>query len=133
MSDVKTVLIVEDDAEDVNLLTDALEEIDPALELLVAYNGLEALTILDKLTAPPRLIILDINLPKMNGINCLAEIKKDKRYSDIPVILFSSTFLHYSQDTLKQLGALHCIKKPNNYGELRTTSQFFYSLISQVK
>ncbi|HYG14963.1 MAG TPA: response regulator [Bacteroidia bacterium] len=126
----KTVLIVEDDPEDINLLTEAFSEIDPAMEFLTAHNGLEALTILDKSTIQPHLIILDMNLPKMNGINCLAEIKKDKRYTGIPVVLFSSTFLHYSQDALKDLGANYCIKKPNNYGELRTTSLFFYSLLS---
>lgn len=127
----KTVLIVEDDPEDINLLTEAFAEIDPAIEFLTAYNGLEALTILDKTTTRPDLIILDMNLPKMNGMNCLAEIKKDKRYVGIPVVLFSSTFLHYSQDALKKMGANHCIKKPNNYGELRTTSLFFYTIMSE--
>ena len=72
----KTIMIVDDDPDDVQLFCEAVAEIDPLYNCLVAYNGEEALKLLQNTNTTPDFIFLDLNMPRMNGKQCLAQFKK---------------------------------------------------------
>jgi chemotaxis family two-component system response regulator Rcp1 len=88
------VLLVEDNPGDVRLTKEALKESKMVNNLHVAWDGVEALTFLRK-EGPyadmpsPDVILLDLNLPKKNGREVLAEIKQDPRLARIPVVILT--------------------------------------------
>jgi CheY-like chemotaxis protein len=94
ISTVRTVLCVDDDADDRELVCFTIGEIDPSLKVVHAEDGVEALDYLTKAkgeAALPCLVILDINMPKMDGKQTLSEIKKDEQLSILPVVVFSTS------------------------------------------
>ena len=111
------ILIVDDDAEDIELFTEAVEEIDSEINCVEAYNGLEALKVLKRNSLLPNYIFLDINMPLMNGKKCLEEIKRNNNYKDIPVIIYSTTTDQKQIDECLSLGA-GFLTKPNTFDEL---------------
>ncbi len=111
------ILIVDDDAEDIELFTEAVLEIDESINCVEAYNGLEALKVLKRNAFLPNIIFLDINMPLMNGRKCLEEIKKSPSYSHIPVIIYSTTTDAKQIEECRNLGA-DFLTKPSSFEEL---------------
>ncbi len=90
------VLLVEDSPGDVRLTQEALREANQAVQLHVATDGVEAMQFLrnegDHAHAPcPDLILLDLNLPRMDGREVLAQIKEDERLRTIPTIILTTS------------------------------------------
>jgi CheY-like chemotaxis protein len=88
------ILLVEDNEGDVEIVQSALEDWRDGCKLTVAYNGADALECLR--TGPcaqqkPDLILLDINMPGMDGKECLKRLKHDEALSSIPVSMFTSS------------------------------------------
>ena len=107
----KILLIVDDDSYDRLFFKNAIEEIDAAILCLEAGNGIEALELLKEATVLPDFIFLDLNMPLMDGKECLAELKRDAKLKDIPVIIYStSDYIKDIEDTRK-LGAAHYLTK----------------------
>jgi CheY-like chemotaxis protein len=111
------ILIVDDDAEDIELFTEAVRVIDETIGCVEAYNGLEALKILKRNALLPNFIFLDINMPLMNGRKCLEEIKSNANYRHIPVIIYSTTTDKKQIEECRRLGA-DFLTKPNSFDEL---------------
>lgn len=113
---IKTILLVDDDQDDQLLFQDALSETDNSVDYLSAFNGVEALEKLNSQTIPiPDLIFMDVNMPKMNGIDCLKEIKKSDDFKNIPVMMYStSSFSEYKKVCFEN-GAIDYIVKPDDY------------------
>lgn len=112
-----TILNVDDDEEDIEIFCDAVREIDPSIICLIAHSAEEAMQILTSDVALPSYIFLDINMPKIDGNACLREIKKDKRLSKIPVIMYSTHTPRKDIETYKSLNAGFLIKQ-NSFNEL---------------
>jgi CheY-like chemotaxis protein len=90
----RVVLCVDDDADDREVVCYTISEIDPSLKVEHAADGLEAIEYLAKAKetdALPCLVILDINMPRMDGKQTLAAIKKDAKLSELPVVVFSTS------------------------------------------
>ena len=90
------VLLVEDSPGDVRLTREALREANPAIHLQVATDGVEAMAFLRHegihvRAARPDLILLDLNLPKMDGREVLAQIKADDSLKTIPTIILTTS------------------------------------------
>ena len=88
------ILYAEDDEDDQQLIRESFTNYTSNVEIIIANNGVEAVSYLNNLPASkpkPCLIILDINMPRMNGLEALKEIKANKRFSDIPAILFTTS------------------------------------------
>ena len=88
------VLYADDDNDDLQLLKDAFSQYSKEVDLVTALDGRQALSFLENLpeTAPePCLIILDINMPKINGKEVLVRIRQLERFKEIPVILFTTS------------------------------------------
>ncbi len=86
-----TLLIVDDDPDDLWLFS--VYEINKGYRCITASNGKEALQLLQNAIVKPHYIFMDLNLPVMNGKECLREIKKKPRFADIPVIIYSTSKL----------------------------------------
>jgi CheY-like chemotaxis protein len=113
-----TYFIVDDDPDDQELFVEALQGLDEACNCVTAFNGQEALQKLNEIPSSPDFIFLDLNMPRMNGKQFLAEIKKIKTLRDIPVIIYStSTDKKDILDTI-ELGAVYFLEKPNRFNDL---------------
>ena len=92
--ETRTVLCVDDDPDDREIVCYTISEIDPSLQVAHASDGVEALNYLLKAkeeNSLPCLVILDINMPRMDGKQTLAEIKQDTDLSKLPVVVFSTS------------------------------------------
>jgi chemotaxis family two-component system response regulator Rcp1 len=85
------ILLVEDNPGDVELVREALNEGKVRNELHVAMDGVEAIRFLKQSNPCPDLILLDLNLPRMNGREVLQEIKSDPKLGIIPVVVLTSS------------------------------------------
>jgi CheY-like chemotaxis protein len=92
----------------------------------VKHNGMDALQWLNEATTPPDYIFLDINMPVMDGKECLVEIRKNPRLKEIPVIIYSTASEPREIATLYFLGASSYITKPRSYNELMPVLLSFF-------
>ena len=104
------ILYVDDDSEDREIFIEILEEIDPAITVVEASNGIETISILasDDL---PDIIFLDINMPLLNGDQTLVEIRKDERLNNTKVVMYSTYVSQTSIPTYENLNAQY-LNKP---------------------
>lgn len=124
-----TILYADDDHDDRDLMSEALTKIDPTISCIIANDGRQALNILKDNTQLPDCIFLDINMPVMDGKKCLIELKKNKRFRAIPVVIYSTTTDKDEIDELYTLGASTYIQKPNNFTDLYETLNTFVKLV----
>lgn len=113
-SEIK-IMLVEDNIEDATFTERVLRLNKLHKDLVLAASGLEALEALEKCDReanPPNLILLDINLPDISGIDLLKQIKKDARFSKIPVVILTGS--NEDEDIQKSydLGAGSYLVKP---------------------
>ena len=90
----KTILYVDDDVDDIAMLRYAIETVDSGHQIIEATDGLHALNLLNQLHEKnelPCLIVLDINMPRMDGKETLAALQVDRKLASIPVVLFSTS------------------------------------------
>ncbi|NUP97566.1 MAG: response regulator [Planctomycetaceae bacterium] len=127
-----SILIVEDNPGDIGLLRAAFQKIDPTIELVFAGDGIEALALLRR-DHRPDLVLLDLNLPRMDGRELLALIKKDPLLRPIPVLVLTSSAAESDVRNVYDLQANGYLVKPDEYSgylELaRQTRQYWFSTI----
>ena len=111
----KIFLLAEDDKDDRELFHEALSGINTNIILYCTENGSEAVDKLVNLHKKPHLIFLDINMPVMNGWQCLKQIKDDPNYRQIPVIVYSTSSHQKERDFAMDLGAIHFFSKPDDF------------------
>lgn len=112
------ILLADDDSDDTDMFGEALAIIDRKIIIHCAFNGSEALKILDELNEKPQLIFLDLNMPIMTGWECLMQLKEDDRYKHIPVIMISTSSHQKEMDMAAKLGAFCYFVKPSNFNDL---------------
>lgn len=113
------VLIVDDDEDDRDLFCIAVHELDPKIDCILARNGEEALQGLQFEKFPkPDLIFLDLNMPRLNGIQFLRELRKDRHLQAIPVVIYTASQQQKELEEAKELGAEHYFAKPNSFRAL---------------
>ena len=115
------LLLVEDTPSDVRLIREALKDTPVPVEITVAYDGVEAMEILraSDVTGQnrPDLMLLDLNLPRMNGREVLAEVKSSPTLKQIPILVMTSS---HADEDIAQAYALNAncyITKPGDLGE----------------
>ena len=113
------ILLVDDDFDDCELFTEIVKEIDRASKVISLHDGIEALRYLNEEGAPtPDLIFLDINMPRMNGKQVLIVLRKDERFSRIPVIIYSTSIPDREANFYSSHG-VNCLVKPSTYQGLK--------------
>jgi CheY-like chemotaxis protein len=120
MQENRNILIAEDDSDDRLLLETAFRETGVKIHLIFATNGVELLKILTSSHAPvyPRVILLDLNMPKKDGREVLKEIKQHPHLKKIPVIIFTTTKSEAEIKRCYELGANTYVVKPDSYADL---------------
>jgi CheY-like chemotaxis protein len=110
-------MLIDDDQDDQESFISALEEVNGVTLFGIANDGKEALTKLNKSSILPAMIFMDINMPIMNGIDCLGRIMADPTMREIQVVMLSTDVYHH--DKTKALGAAGFIKKQTSIPALR--------------
>lgn len=113
----KQILLVEDDELDVISVKRSLNKLDHEYKLHVAYNGKEALTMLrqEEEELKPDVILLDLNMPKMNGLEFLRTLRADEKLRDLRVFIMTTSADGPDRTLTEQLGISGYIIKPLNY------------------
>jgi CheY-like chemotaxis protein len=119
-----TIFWVDDDPDDLELFQEVLLDLTTQYKLLKFYNGREVLNFLSTLTLHdyPRLIILDMNMPVMDGRETLSTLKGDKRYKQIPVVVFTTSSSEMDRRFCNQFNTT-MITKPPRYERLKEVVQ----------
>jgi two-component system response regulator len=121
------VLLVEDEADDAELLTRALVALRPGTRVAVAADGVEALQQLFNENAAaalrPKLIVLDLRLPRLDGFQVLRCIAADARTAKIPVVVLSGTCSPEDVGASRSYGAKACMRKPHSGGDLQRLAE----------
>ncbi|AWK07044.1 response regulator [Flavobacterium crocinum] len=115
----KIILLADDDTDDTEMFCEALEEINENITCHCAENGSQAWKILNQINEKPQLIFLDLNMPVMNGWDCLKLVKQDSHYKDIPVIMISTSSHKNDIEMASKLGSICYLVKPNSFKDLK--------------
>ena len=121
------LLFVDDDADDRNLIQEFLEaqNYHAALFFEDAFSVLKYLNSLQEDAALPHTIITDVNMPKMSGIDLLRELKENKRYQIIKVVMLSTANQEDYWNECERLGALQFFQKPSTYTDMKQMISYF--------
>jgi CheY-like chemotaxis protein len=114
------ILVVDDDLEDHLILLEYFKEMGNDQHVKFLENGQRAITYLEQLTEDcllPKLIVLDLNMPILNGTQTLLQIKRDSRLKHIPIIIFSTSENENEKRKCLSFGALEYLVKPVTYDE----------------
>jgi len=117
MTDEGRILLVEDNPDDEALTLRALKKNHIMNEVIVAHDGVEALEWLAKADVMPQVILLDLNMPKMSGIEVLKRIREDQRTHLVPVVVLTSS--KEDEDVVQSYaaGANSYVRKPVDFAE----------------
>ncbi|MBP1222457.1 response regulator [Flavobacterium sp. 1355] len=114
-----TILLIEDDELDIISVERSLKKIESEYELHTAYNGIEALRLLrdPNVGLRPDVVLLDINMPRMNGIEFLKVIREDEQLKHLKVFIMTTSSEINDRSEAEKLGISGYIIKPLNYTE----------------
>ena len=126
-----TCFLIDDDLDDQEIFAMAVKEFSESIRCYFADDGVKALEKLNKENFVPHFIFIDINMPRMNGIECLEHIKNINHLKSVPVCMFSTSADPLIIQKTKELGAIEFIvKPPSNYVLSQLLNGFFNSYIS---
>jgi CheY-like chemotaxis protein len=118
MPAARNIFLIDDDEDDRWLFAEALARTVPQVKCESAASGQEAIQFLDASSVLPDCIFLDLNMPGMDGKNCLTQLKSHPKLKTIPVIVYSTSNYHKDIEETKALGADEFIIKPSDYTQL---------------
>jgi CheY-like chemotaxis protein len=141
LPEIRPILLVEDSPRDLELTLTALEKCQLANEIIVARDGAEAVDYLfgtgvhaGRLHGDPSVVLLDLKLPKIDGLEVLERVKKDQKLRHIPIVMLTSS--REEQDLVKsyELGVNAFVVKPVEFNEFFKAIQdlgVFWALLNE--
>jgi len=130
------VLYADDDPDDIKFVEDSFAEATHNIELVTTFNGLDLLKYLENLTSidpDPCLIILDVNMPMLNGKETLQKVRQMNRFQDIPVVLFTTSSTDQDKNFAKQFNAGFITKPLDNAQMKNITDRFIEHCSDEVR
>ena len=126
----KFILLGEDDADDQEMLKEVFATIDASFILFFVNNGGEILSALGKLREDqmPCLIVLDYNMPGLNGADILRKLSSNDQYKNIPKVVWSTAGSEKFRNLCLELGAVDYVIKPSNVTELEKIARYMLSI-----
>jgi CheY-like chemotaxis protein len=123
------ILLADDDPEDRLIMAESFGEINLSDVIDFVDNGETLLAYLDNIQQGvlPTLIVLDLNMPRMNGTQTLKSLKQHARYKRIPVTIFSTSVNEIEMEECLKTGAVSYVVKPVTYKECVDTAKAFYN------
>lgn len=128
---LKTIYLADDDPDDRYLICDAIKRIDPEIQIIEAENGSDLLLSIDeKELLSSVLIVLDMNMPRMNGLETLIAIRSNPFHATVPAVMISTSADPRLVESAYKEGINDFISKPNSYDEFvdlagKLVSRFF--------
>jgi CheY-like chemotaxis protein len=114
------ILLADDDMDDCIFFKEALDELLIKTNLTTVHDGEQLMIYLSETSRELiDVLFLDINMPRKNGFECLAEIKQNKNLKDLPVIIFSTSFEQEVVNSLYESGAHYFIRKPSEFAQFK--------------
>ncbi|NNF20187.1 MAG: response regulator [Flavobacteriaceae bacterium] len=117
------IVLADDDDDDRLLFTEALEETSIAATVTTFDNGVDLMAYLISDEPLPDIIFLDLNMPLMNGEECLRDIRNEPDLKRIPIIIYSTSLDLDKVKTLRKRGANYYIQKPAYFHQLKMVLQ----------
>jgi CheY-like chemotaxis protein len=117
MTALRRIMLIDDDPDDQIFFRDAVQSIHPGLGCELASTCQEAFKQLET-PPPPDFIFMDLNMPVMNGFDCLAYLKNKPAYREIPIVIFTTSKNPNDITRTKQLGARWFMTKPDDFNLL---------------
>ena len=122
------LLLVDDDADDRTFFCDALGLIDSTIECEIAVDGMDALKKLRTTAQLPDAIFMDVNMPLMDGRECVEKLRADSRLKHIRVVMLSTSSSLRDVSRFELLGATYMVK-PSDFNQLVRTLRTFISRV----
>ena len=142
MNGLKTILLVEDNPKDVELTLEALRDTNLANKVVTVKDGIEALEFLqckgdfkERNKENPAVILLDIKMPRMDGIELLKIIRNDSEFKTLPVVMLTSSREEPDLKKSYELGVNAYVVKPVNFQDFITAVKqlgVFWAIINEV-
>lgn len=129
------ILIADDDAEDQHIMFQIFKELGYASNIVFVADGPSLLSYISQ-SEPGAvgLIILDLNMPKLNGTETLRMLKGNNQFRHIPVIIFSTSVNEIEKSRCFELGAKDYLTKPTRYSEyIDTCKRFFQEARAHIR
>ncbi len=128
------IFLADDDFDDRQLFSEALEELPFLVEVVTFDNGVTLMAeLLKPETKLPDLIFLDLNMPLMNGEECLADIRDESKFANIPIIIYSNYLDIPKVELLYSKGANRFLKKPEQFSKLKSALSYCIESIESIK
>lgn len=119
--------IIDDDIDDQQIFCEALRCIDQECECIVANDCLRGIEMLEQLATPPDMIFIDLNMPRIGGIECTTRIRKQALMSDVPIVIFSGALPSRVIAEARLAGASEYFIKPSTMTDLtQVLKQLFH-------
>lgn len=131
----KTILLVEDDADDIELTLRALKRSNIRNGITVVHDGAEALDLLFSAGAMPAVVLLDLKLPKIDGLEVLRRLRADPRTELLPVVVLTSSNEERDIAASYRLGVNSYVRKPvdfNRFAEAVCQLGLYWLLLNEV-
>jgi CheY-like chemotaxis protein len=125
MPTLPAILIVDDSDNDITLLRRAFDQEGVKNDLHVCKSGAEALDYLARASTLPRLMLLDINMPAMNGFEVLRRVKDHPQWRQIITVIFTTSMRSQDKTRASELGADSFLTKPMDNDDLRMVVRHF--------
>lgn len=116
---MRTIFMLDDDADESMIVQSALEELGENVQLRWFYNFEDLCKSLEASKTLPDMLLLDINLPGQTGIECLKELKSHPAFHTIPVIMYTNSDYKENIRQCFKLGATAYVKKSSSFGLLK--------------
>jgi CheY-like chemotaxis protein len=119
------IIFADDDSDDLELITGYFKQFDPSINVLEFKNGKEVLKFLEEfaiVTALPMLVVLDVNMPKINGKETLIAMRKHPKLNKIPVIIYSTSSGNMEADFCKKYAATW-VNKPADINQVKNVAK----------
>jgi CheY-like chemotaxis protein len=119
----RKILVVEDDLDDQFLIAEAFQSIAIGCELIFALHGRHALDLIQQDDNWPDLVLLDLNMPIMNGFEVLARLQEGRILPRVPVVILTTTAEPAAIDRSYDLGANSYLVKPKTFSQLQALAR----------
>ena len=118
---ILNVYLADDDSDDRTFFSDALREIPIPSKIFEFNNGVDLMAdLISETIDKPNVIFLDLKMPMMDGFECLSDIRDLAKYTNTPVIIYSTSYHPKEIHRLKEMGASLYLQKPSSYNQLKT-------------
>ena len=126
---ISHIILADDDDDDLLLFKEAITKVRSSIEVSLADDGQKLLHYINNLQVPD-IIFLDLNMPRKNGLECLQEIRKDRKFDDVPVIIYSTSKSNRDIEACYYSGASYYLVKPYSFEEMLEMLTYLFSQLA---